>query len=140
MEKILKQLRAEDRRTRKAPSWENLARRALAWSRALTLVALGEEMLAAKMSEDQAVAILLAAEKGCNLQTADIRRAIDLRERDCRKSDPHHRAHAACVKRNKLLGIDLRDTAATLFDVLHSWNKVAVKQKTSAAQLVKKAR
>ena len=57
----MEQLRAEDRRTKEAPSWENLARRALRRSRALTLVALCEAMLDANMSEEQVAAILLAA-------------------------------------------------------------------------------
>ena len=59
--RAMEQLRAEDRRTKEAPSWENLARRALRRSRALTLVALCEAMLDANMSEEQVAAILLAA-------------------------------------------------------------------------------
>ena len=61
VQNAMKQLRAEDRRTKEAPSWENLARRALVRSRALTLVALCDEMLDANMSEEQVVATLLAA-------------------------------------------------------------------------------
>ena len=83
----MEQLRAEDRRTKEAPSWENLARRALVRSRALTLVALCDAMLGANMSEEQVVATLLAAENGDKWSVlfgvpGDIRRAIDLRGSD----------------------------------------------------------
>ena len=83
VQNALKQLRAEDRRYKEAPSWESLARRALVRARAFTLVALCDDMLDANMSEEQAVATLLAAEKGYKWQAADIRRAIGLRGSDC---------------------------------------------------------
>ena len=83
----MEQLRAEDRRTKEAPSWENLARRALFRSRQLTLGALCDAMLGANMSEEQVVATLLAAENGDKWSVlfgvpGDIRRAIDLRGSD----------------------------------------------------------
>ena len=61
VQNAMKQFRAEDRRTKETPSWENWAQRALVRSRALTLVALCEAMLDANMSEEQVAAILLAA-------------------------------------------------------------------------------
>ena len=61
MENALKLLRADDRRYKEAPSWDDLAHGALVRSRALTLVALRDAVLAANMSEEQVAAILLAA-------------------------------------------------------------------------------
>ena len=87
VENALKLLRADDRRYKEAPSWDDLARGALVRSRALTLVALRDAMLAANMSEEQVVATLLAAENGDKWSAlfgvpGDIRRAIDLRGSD----------------------------------------------------------
>ena len=83
VQKALKQLRAEDRRYKEAPSWEELAQRALVRARALTLVRLCNEMLDANVSEKQAVATLKSFAPAFKWQAADIRRAIELRGSDC---------------------------------------------------------
>ena len=83
MQNALKQLRAEDRRYKEAPSWERLAQRALVRARALTLVRLCNEMLDANVSEKQAVATMISFAPAFKWQAADIRRAIGLRGSDC---------------------------------------------------------
>ena len=52
--------------------------------RALKLVALCDEMLEASMTEEQAVATLLTAERENRYQASDIRCAIDLRNNNRR--------------------------------------------------------
>ena len=79
-------LREEGQNTWAAPAWERLARRALVRVRALTLVSLCDEMLEASMTEEQAVATLLTAERENRYRTADIRRAIDLRSQNRREA------------------------------------------------------
>ena len=64
------------------PRWETLSRRALVRARALALVSLCDDMLEASMTEKQAVAALLTAERVNGYQMEDIRQAIDKRSQD----------------------------------------------------------
>jgi len=79
---ILAVLRRGNAAPQAIPRWEKLSQRALVRARALALVSLCDDMLEASMTENQAVAALLTAERVNGYQMEDIRQAIDKRSQD----------------------------------------------------------
>ena len=79
---VLGVLRRGDAAPQAIPRWEKMSRCALVRARALALVSLCDDMLEASMDENQAVALLLTAERVNGYQMEDIRQAIDKRSQD----------------------------------------------------------
>ena len=99
---VLTVLRRGNATPQAIPRWETLARRALVRARALALVSLCDDMLEASMTEKQAVAALLTAERVNGYQMEDIRQAIDKRSQDRHEAaaaaydTPQSRARSSC--------------------------------------------
>ena len=96
---VLSVLRRGNAAPQAIPRWETMSRRALVRARALALVSLCDDMLEASMNEDQAVAMLLTAERVNGYQMDDIGQAIEKRSQD--RQEAATTAHDASQSRAK---------------------------------------